>query len=1265
MNSILIFFILLMSSPTFVSFGECFAADEPRSALDNSPSVDAAALPASSFPSSGTAAPPPAAATAAADPTPEEVPVAAKTLPAADNPPPTPAQGQASYVYDLKKLIIKSRENIRRVNDKIKEQAVIKRNQKREERAREYYLRGQQLSEDGKLDQAREYFEKAIRITEHPEMQRYIQQSEFKLKAQEKALKREQKQQVQQLEAEGHSRQQEAQQSYETAVRLYREKKYPEAKDQFEHVEDLVPDYKGTRSYLRIIDQDIVQNDSMTKKEQRVEIDRQQKEAEAARQREKTEWKKEIEHKEVERKHQINQQADAVYDDAVVLYKEKKFTEAKKKFQQVEWVVPDYKAARNYLARIDKDIDDEEKKVEAEKAKILAQQEWEEQVEKSKKAAADKRAAEEQEKKRLQQLHDEAGFLYQAAVKLFDKEVYDDAKEKFTDIEKILPGYKSTRVYLAKVTQLKADRERREAERAAAEAKRKTMEEEKARKEKAEAEARQQQRKLEAETEALYSEGMDLFNQKDYAEAKAKFLEADKKIASYKKVQDYIRRCDERRNQAETMLAQQQAKAKEKAILDEVHQKIAQAEAKAVAKTASAEPSASTATSEVRLSKEEEFKQAKEIAALAQKSSELFRKIRELADDRRIAPVKKKMAQVDEVLNKLKSQKEDLLRQIRMEEERVRQEEIRRKQQEAADLALGTYDEAIVLLRNKKFDEAKVKFQAVEKAIPNFKGVRRYLSNIDQDRANAEREAVLERTRSEEIQFKELQEKEKAAAEARRQEEQERRAKLQEAQEKEIDSLVEKASLINDDILVSSKQSDFQAAKAQLGELEKILDSLQDLRKTMQTQEQEEERRQKSEALKTKAQEEEKSALLERQNTRRRLAAAAATASDPAMQRALKVAKRQQVIDVDKTHEFKQRDVARSQKDMYREAVTLYDRKKYTAAKVMFNQLASEGDQGARAYLRKIDRLMDKREAAVMVAAEKQRSEFLADQMRQQRLAKILREKELIHQRGLTRALEKQRQVAEDAQQRGQVRKEALKLKDKENAPRRSEEKTPSQFIKLRPQGAPKGAPTGADKGKEKDLEKDQAPVPSKEEEREAQVEYSNKRKEFLEAQYNKEQKEKEQVAQQEQAQQRKVQEEKRRQELKAQQEQFIAQKKEKALREKEAREKQKELDAQAQAIRQKLLKGAEDMYREGVRLFKTRNFSAAARKFQDIEDILPNYKKTRFYIDKAHRQAVEHVPPPQKAAPPKIAPPAPAKHSKRDETILQTLDVFDTDAHQ
>ena len=152
----------------FFTAGAIAFADRPSSSLDDKPSVDSAAV-------SGVQVPAVPADTTSANST------------------------QTSYLYDLKKLIEKSRENIKDVNEKIKEQAILKRNQKREERSREYYEKGVELTNEGKLDEAREYFEKAIRITDHPEMAGYIRESQRRLRRQESALQAQERQHFHQI----------------------------------------------------------------------------------------------------------------------------------------------------------------------------------------------------------------------------------------------------------------------------------------------------------------------------------------------------------------------------------------------------------------------------------------------------------------------------------------------------------------------------------------------------------------------------------------------------------------------------------------------------------------------------------------------------------------------------------------------------------------------------------------------------------------------------------------------------------------------------------------------------------------------------------------------------------------------------------------------------------------------------------------------------------------------------------------------------------
>lgn len=1258
-------------------------ADEPHSALDSAPSVDSTAKQTPAGPETS-----PSGIT----------PKAADQSPAAPDTMPVLPETQTGYVYDLKKLIIKSRENIKRVNEKIKDQAVIKRNQKREERAREYYQRGLQLTQEGKLDEAREYFEKAIRITEHPEMTRYIQQSESRLKAQDAALKREERDQVRQQEAQAQTRQQEAQQAYEEAVRFYREKKFREAKDAFEHVEELAPDYKAVRSYLRVVDQDIIAAETLAQKAQRVEVDRQQKEAEAARQREKETWKKEMEQKEKERVAQVNTQAQEVYEQAVALYKQKKFADAKKKFQDVEWVIPDYKATRNYLGRMDRDIAEEQKRLDAEKAKAMAQQQWDEEVARRKRQAEDKRLLEQKEKERLAQLQDQAGFLYQAAVMLFDKKLLDDALEKFNDIEKTVPGFKSTRVYISKIALLKEQYKREEQEqvkrKAEAEAKAK-RDGELERQRQEEAMAKQERHRLEEAAEVPYAAGVALFDHRRYADAKAKFTEAAAKVPDYKRLPYYLGHIDDliqRQNEEQEKEGRRrQVEAERQKVMADVQHKIAMKEGRVLPPLPPQPPKAPPAAVEVQPvaveaapavsvpavpTKEQEVQEAEDIAELAQKSSRMYQQIAALANDRRMAPAKKKMAQVDQVLTKLKNQKEELLRQIRAEEERARQKELKERQEAALARTAQEYDEAIMLLRNKAFEDAKAKFQEIEGNSPNFRATRQYLSRIDQDRRRAEQEAAAERTHAEEKHAKELEEKRRVEEAARKAAEEERLRKLKQAQEEEISGLADKAAILNDDILRATQQRDFKAAKEKFADLEKVLASLRSVKDSMEDDQHRRER-QRAEQAALQAQAEAAPKRAQEIPKAREVKTGHERSSDEAGDIGRAGQERARKLEVQNERNalvLKDREARRNLEEVYRHGVELYGRKKYSAAKLVFDDLAAHGDRRAAAYARKIEHIVQEQERALKGGIEKERSDFLAEQRRQQRLARIAQEKEVSHQKEMVQALARQKRLAENERLQERSRREELKVQEQDR--QHAEQERKRLEVKDKEQQQVYGFRRVAPAGSEAPPAKPQAlaPVPAvpspappalsevelTPQQRQEQVKISNERKKFLEVKYQKEQQEK----------QLKSEEEKRVQVIKDRKEQASAEKERKAEAARQVRERAKQLAVERAQAQKKLAAAAGTVYADAMRLYKAGRYSEAAGKFQDIEDILPDYKQARAYARKALAQAPRSpaaapaaatVEQPVRSRPVVQSTQPAVRPASRDEAIQKTLDIFDS----
>ena len=96
------------------------------------------------------------------------------------------------------------------------------------------------------------------------------------------------------------------------------------------------------------------------------------------------------------------------------------------------------------------------------------------------------------------------------------------------------------------------------------------------------------------------------------------------------------------------------------------------------------------------------------------------------------------MAQVDEILNNLKENKERLLRQMQEEQWKRQQEESKAKQEEHRAEAEKMYQMALEYLRSHDYAKAKIKFLELENIIPDYKATRRYLSRIEEDHKTSE-----------------------------------------------------------------------------------------------------------------------------------------------------------------------------------------------------------------------------------------------------------------------------------------------------------------------------------------------------------------------------------------------------------------------------------------------------------------------------------------------------------------------------------------------
>jgi len=133
------------------------------------------------------------------------------------------------YTYNLKELIEKAKENIKKVDKELAQKAVEDRNMQKEAKAQEYFEKGNILYEQGKLQEAKQEWQKALEITKSPELEEYIKISEKKSRDRDLARQKEEKERQARIkEAERRAKQQAEE------ARLEKERKQKEEQKQLE-----------------------------------------------------------------------------------------------------------------------------------------------------------------------------------------------------------------------------------------------------------------------------------------------------------------------------------------------------------------------------------------------------------------------------------------------------------------------------------------------------------------------------------------------------------------------------------------------------------------------------------------------------------------------------------------------------------------------------------------------------------------------------------------------------------------------------------------------------------------------------------------------------------------------------------------------------------------------------------------------------------------------------------------------------------------------
>jgi outer membrane protein assembly factor BamD (BamD/ComL family) len=676
------------------------------------------------------------------------------------------------YIVNLKDLINKSKEKIGKVDEKIKEQQRRQRNLEREEKARQYYEKAMQLYEEGKYDKARELWDKAIKITEHPEMKDYIRESAHRSKKQEDALRKEEELRLQRLEVERGYSAKEVEDKYQEGVSLFKQNKFLASQNSFEEVEDMFPDHKATRSYLMIIDQNI-------REEQQRLIDEKLREEAIAQREAKDEWKKELEQKEKERQEQLKAQAEKLYQEAVRLYKARNFEEAKKKFKEIEWIMPNYKLAVYYLARIEKGLVDQNIAEEKEIAQEQAAAEEKEIM--ARPTAEDKEKLKKKEEQLVvDRMKEEADFVYHIAVSLYEEKLYKEANERFQEAQTLYPHYKAADKYLSRIKHELQRQSREEQKKQQAHAQRMEQQQLASLQAQDAERLKKEQKKKEKQKqdiESLYQEGFSSFNAKDYPQAQDQFAQVLEQDPNHRPAHKYLKK-------VEKILSEEQ---KEKEIQ----------EAKRSPKIETPEQAVTDIV--VKQAIEERQKQ------LMQEADVKYKEALSLLKDRNYVVAKRKLIQVEAIYPGYK-ETENYLSRI---DEDIQKNSIQKGRPQKRGLkesttpgrseivnvpsaaerpkakakfvppspALGTanpilgketqkqeelkhlYAQAVNLYKTKQYLSAQEVFEAIEHQSPRYQSTRSYLEKIGrklEEKENRERQAIEHAARTQAAESQEL-----------------------------------------------------------------------------------------------------------------------------------------------------------------------------------------------------------------------------------------------------------------------------------------------------------------------------------------------------------------------------------------------------------------------------------------------------------------------------------------------------------------------------
>jgi len=608
---------------------------------------------------------------------------------------------------------------------------------------------------------------------------------------------------------------------YQEAIRHYKNAQFVQARESFQEVERIFPDYRSTVKYLARVDKNIKEEEegrladremAFQKKLREKKLAERQKEEEQqqlqviegqkrlrklkeealAREKQRREWDRIMQENEKELQKRLEREAEFAYREAVDLYEAKRWDRARSGFLEVEKILPGYKTTGKYLANIDRDIQKEEEQRREKAREISERQKREEALVKQQVEERRQRDRKAEEQRQLRQQEKQAEAIYKYARSLYKQGKYVQAKEKFLETAKILPGYKASDKYLRRIDKdiIEDEKQRQKEQQLAFKRRakehrleqkreeerldrlRRIEEEQRLQNLREEALLRQKERKewektvtqIEAEyqkrlrqqTESIYQEALRYYNAGWFEQAEATFEEVDVMQPDYKstakylaKIDTQIRKSDQLRQESEEEIWRRQLREEKLAKQrEEIRQRqIRKKEERKRLKRLKEEALVRRKEKE-RLKESFEQIQKKYQNRLRQQADAIYRtaldhykagafeKAREtFVDVESVMPgykaTRKYLARLDDDIKKKKERRINFDSSVSDTEDMIIQKTAEDRRKALLNETKKKYREARGLYKAKEFVRAKLLFIEVESLWPGYKSTPSYLKKID------------------------------------------------------------------------------------------------------------------------------------------------------------------------------------------------------------------------------------------------------------------------------------------------------------------------------------------------------------------------------------------------------------------------------------------------------------------------------------------------------------------------------------------------------